>query len=116
VWGIFIALVLVWILALGILFAGVKKGIELANRIFIPTLVVVFLIVVIRAVTLDGALLGLDAFFKPDWGAITNPQVWVAAYGHIFFSLSIAFAIMITYSSYLPRKSDITNNAFITGF
>ncbi|MGA9290595.1 MAG: sodium-dependent transporter, partial [Anaerobacillus sp.] len=36
--------------------------------------------------------------------------------GQIFFSLSIAFAIMITYSSYLPKKSDITNNAFITGF
>src|SRR5690606_20181486 len=43
-------------------------------------------------------------------------KVWVAAYGQIFFSLSIAFAIMITYSSYLPKKSDITNNAFITGF
>ncbi|HSI65956.1 MAG TPA: sodium-dependent transporter, partial [Planococcus sp. (in: firmicutes)] len=36
--------------------------------------------------------------------------------GHIFFSLSIAFAIMITYSSYLPKRADITNNAFITGF
>ncbi len=43
-------------------------------------------------------------------------EVWVAAYGQIFFSMSIAFAIMITYSSYLPKKSDITNNAFITGF
>ena len=72
--------------------------------------------VVIRAVTLDGALLGLDAFFKPDLSKLMNPTVWVAAYGHIFFSLSIAFAIMITYSSYLPKKSDITNNAFITGF
>ncbi|MTD31788.1 sodium-dependent transporter [Planomicrobium sp. YIM 101495] len=116
VWGIFIPLAIVWLVTLGILFGGVKKGIELANRIFIPTLVVVFLIVVIRAVTLDGAMLGLDAFFKPDFSAIMNPEVWVAAYGHIFFSLSIAFAIMITYSSYLPKKSDITNNAFITGF
>ncbi|WP_203334317.1 sodium-dependent transporter [Planococcus beigongshangi] len=116
VWGVFIPLALVWIITLGILFAGVKRGIEMANRIFIPALVVIFLIIVIRAVTLDGAMLGLDAFFKPDFDAIMNPQVWVAAYGHIFFSLSVAFAIMITYSSYLPKKSDITNNAFITGF
>lgn len=116
VWGVLIPLALVWIITLGILFAGVKKGIELANRIFIPTLVVIFLVVVIRAVTLDGASLGLDAFFKPNFDAILNPQVWVAAYGHIFFSLSVAFAIMITYASYLPKKSDITNNAFITGF
>ncbi|WP_088006524.1 sodium-dependent transporter [Indiicoccus explosivorum] len=116
VWGVFIPLVLVWIISLGILLAGVQKGIELANRIFIPTLVVIFLIIVIRAVTLPGAGAGLTAFFEPNFEEIMNPTVWVAAYGHIFFSLSIAFAIMITYSSYLPKKSDITNNAFITGF
>ncbi|MRX72001.1 sodium-dependent transporter [Bacillus lacus] len=114
--GVFIPLVLVWVITLGVLSAGVKKGIERANRIFIPTLVVLFLIIVIRAVTLDGAAQGLDAFFKPQWDTILNGKVWVAAYGQIFFSLSIAFAIMITYSSYLPKKSDITNNAFITGF
>lgn len=114
--GVLLPLLGVWIIAFIILFAGVKRGIELANRIFIPTLVVVFLIVVIRAVTLEGALLGLDVFFKPDLSKLANPTVWVAAYGHIFFSLSIAFAIMVTYSSYLPKKSDITNNAFITGF
>jgi len=114
--GVLFPLLLVWLIAFIILFAGVKRGIELANRIFIPTLIVVFLLVVLRAVTLEGAGLGLDAFFKPDLGKLADPTVWVAAYGHIFFSLSIAFAIMITYSSYLPKKSDITNNAFITGF
>ncbi len=114
--GVFIPLVIVWVVALGVLFAGVKKGIEMANRIFIPTLVVLFLIIVVRALTLDGAVDGLNAFFKPDWSSIGSGKVWVAAYGQIFFSLSIAFAIMITYSSYLPKKSDITNNAFITGF
>lgn len=113
--GVFIPLIIVWVITLGVLFKGVKKGIEVANKIFIPALVILFLIIVIRAITLDGALAGLDAFFKPDWGQIANPQVWVAAYGQIFFSLSIAFAIMITYASYLPKKTDITNNAFITG-
>ncbi|MCY8582788.1 sodium-dependent transporter, partial [Bacillus haynesii] len=114
--GVLIPLAIVWIVSLGILFAGVKKGIEIANRIFIPLLVVLFLIIVIYSITLDGAAQGLNAFFTPDWSQITNGKVWVAAYGQIFFSLSIAFAIMITYSSYLPKKSDITNNAFITGF
>ncbi|MFZ3576753.1 sodium-dependent transporter [Virgibacillus sp. DJP39] len=114
--GVLIPLIIVWIVVLGILFKGVKKGIEVANRIFIPALVIIFLIIVIRAVTLPGALTGLEAFFEPDFSKILDPTVWVAAYGQIFFSLSIAFAIMITYSSYLPKKSDITNNAFITGF
>src|SRR5699024_12330580 len=100
----------------GVLIRRVIKGIVLANRIMIPTLVVVFIIIVLRAVISDGAIEGLNAFFESDFGEILNPSVWVAAYGQIFFSMSIAFAIMITYSSYLPKKSDITNNAFITGF
>ena len=75
-----------------------------------------FLIIVVRAVTMEGAMQGLDAFFKPDWSRIFDGKVWLAAYGQIFFSLSLAFGIMITYSSYLPKNSDTTNNAFITGF
>jgi neurotransmitter:Na+ symporter, NSS family len=114
--GVLIPLIIVWAIVLVILFRGVKKGIEIANRIFIPLLVVLFLIIVVRAITLPGAITGLNAFFQPDFSAIMSSDVWVAAYGQIFFSLSIAFAIMIAYSSYLPRKSDITNNAFIVGF
>ena len=114
--GVFIPLILVWFITLAILFKGVKKGIEKANQIFIPLLVVMFLIIVIRALALEGATLGLEALFKPNWSEIASPGVWIAAYGQIFFSLSIAFAIMITYSSYLPKKADINNNAFITAF
>lgn len=114
--GVLIPLIVIWLITLVILLAGVQKGIERANKIFIPLLVVLFGMIVIRAVTLDGAMQGLQAFFKPDWSEIANGRVWVAAYGQIFFSLSIGFGIMIAYSSYLPKKTDITNNAFITGF
>ncbi|MDR7072918.1 sodium-dependent transporter [Fictibacillus barbaricus] len=114
--GVVIALLLVWVVTLSVLYKGVSKGIEKFNKIFIPALVVMFLVIVLRALTLDGAADGLNTFFKPNWDAIGDGKVWVAAYGQIFFSLSIAFAIMVTYSSYLPKKSDINNNAFITGF
>lgn len=114
--GVFIPLILVWVISLAILFKGVKKGIEKANRIFIPLLLVMFIMIVIRALTLDGASIGLEALFKPNWSEIASPGVWMAAYGQIFFSLSIAFAIMITYSSYLPKGADINNNAFIAAF
>ncbi|GGE45140.1 transporter [Pullulanibacillus camelliae] len=116
VWGVFIPLILVWLVVFIVLFKGVRKGIEVANKFFIPLLVILFAIVVIRAVTLPGAAEGLNAFFTPDWHKIWSGSVWIAAYGQIFFSLSIAFGIMVAYSSYLPKKSDITNNAFITGF
>ncbi len=114
--GIVVPLLFVWAVALFVLYRGVSKGIEKLNKIFLPTLIVMFLIIVVRALTLDGAVQGLDAFFKPNWDMIFDGKVWIAAYGQIFFSLSIGFAIMITYSSYLPKKSDINNNAFITAF
>ncbi|MBY6036730.1 sodium-dependent transporter [Fictibacillus nanhaiensis] len=114
--GVVIALLIVWVITLLVLYKGIAKGIERFNKIFIPALVIMFSLIVIRALTLDGAGQGLNTFFTPNWSAIGDGKVWVAAYGQIFFSLSIAFAIMITYSSYLPKKSDINNNAFITGF
>ncbi len=114
--GVLIPLIIIWLVTLFVLYRGVRKGIEVANKFMLPALIVLFTILVIRAVTLDGAAAGLNAFFKPNWDSILNGKVWVAAYGQIFFSLSIGFAIMVTYSSYLSRKSDITNNAFITGF
>ena len=56
----------------------------------------------------------MNYLFKPDWNALKDPGVWVAAYGQIFFSLSIGFGIMLSYSSYLPKETDVVNSAFIT--
>src|SRR5690606_32265295 len=92
--GVFWPLVAVWVFVIGVLALGIRHGIQRANMFFIPLLVVLFGILVVRAVTLDGAELGLDALFTPDWSAITDGSVWVAAYGQIFFSLSIGFGIM----------------------
>lgn len=114
--GVLVPVLVIWGVSWLVLRSGVRRGIERANRILIPLLVASFLIIVVRAVTLPGAALGLDQLFRPDWSRIANGSVWVAAYGQIFFSLSVGFAIMITYASYLPRRSDLTNNAFIAGF
>ncbi|MBN3928283.1 sodium-dependent transporter [Streptomyces verrucosisporus] len=114
--GVFWPLLVIWIAALTVLALGVRRGIEMANRIFIPLLVVFFVVLVIRAVTLDGAGTGLDALFSPDWSALAEGGVWVAAYGQIFFSLSVGFGIMITYASYLRRRADLTGSALVAGF
>lgn len=115
-WHIVLPLLIVWLISFFILYRGVSRGIEWANKIFMPLLVVLVFIIMIRGITLPGAAQGLNHLFTPDWSKILDGKVWVAAYGQIFFSLSVAFAIMITYSSYLPKKSDINNNAFITAF
>src|SRR5699024_3478146 len=62
--NVFIPLLIVWAIVFFIMGKGVKRGIELANRIFIPTLMIIFVIIVIRAVTLPGAMDGLNAFFE----------------------------------------------------
>ncbi len=112
--NLIVPFLVVWALTMAILYSGVKKGIETVCKIGIPVLFVLMIILVIRGLTLPGAVDGLEYLFKPDWAALKDPQVWVAAYGQIFFSLSIAFAIMIAYSSYLPKKTDVVNSAFIT--
>ncbi|UNX53662.1 sodium-dependent transporter [Georgenia sp. TF02-10] len=114
--GIFWPLLAVWVVTLVILALGVARGIERANKVFLPLLVVLFLILVVRAVLLDGALEGLNAFFTPNWAALGDPGVWIAAYSQIFFSLSIAFGIMLTYSSYLRRRSNLTPVAYVAAF
>ncbi|MDY2960569.1 MAG: sodium-dependent transporter [Hornefia sp.] len=104
----------VWAIAAVIMLKGISKGIERACQIALPVLFVLIVILVVRGLTLPGAVDGLEYMFKPKWAALKDSSVWVAAYGQIFYSLSIAFAIMIAYSSYLPRKTDVVNSAFIT--
>ncbi len=81
-----------------------------------PLLFIMVVVLTLRVLTLPGATSGVNWLFKPDFSALLDPKVWSAAYGQIFFTLSVGFAIMIAYSSYLPEKSDINNNAIMTVF
>ncbi|GAA4432428.1 sodium-dependent transporter [Georgenia halophila] len=114
--GIFWPMLALWLVTLTVLGLGVAKGIERTVKIFIPLLAVVFLILVVRAVFLEGALDGLNEFFTPNWAALADPGVWIAAYSQIFFSLSIAFGIMLTYSSYLRRRSNLVPVSYVAAF
>jgi len=112
---VLIPMLVAWALIYYLMQRGVSKGIEMASRVLMPTLIVMLVLIVIRAVTLEGASEGLNVLLTPDFGALGDPGVWVAAYGQVFFSLSIAFSIMIAYSSYLPRKTDLSNSGLIVG-
>ncbi|MFC4903436.1 sodium-dependent transporter [Kocuria oceani] len=113
---VLIATAIAWAALLVVLLLGVQKGIGRVNLVLIPLLVLMFLSIVIIALTLPGATDGLNAFFTPNWAALADSSVWVAAYGQIFFSLSVGFGIMITYSSYLKPKTDLTSSGLVVGF
>lgn len=114
--GIAWPLGLVWLAVIGVLILGVQKGIAASSKIFIPVLILMFFVLVGISLTLPGAGDGLNALFTPDWNALTNSSVWVAAYGQIFFSLSVAFGIMLTYASYLKKNEDLTGSGLVVGF
>ena len=114
--GVVGPLIGVWLLTLVIMALGVQNGVARASTILMPLLVIMFVMLVLISLTLPGAAKGLDALFTPNWAKLREPGVWIAAYGQIFFSLSICFGIMVTYSSYLSRKTDLTGTGMVVGF
>ncbi|MBN2056446.1 sodium-dependent transporter [bacterium] len=115
VWPIFLGLLLTWISIFLIIYKGVK-AVGKVVMITVPLPVLILGIFVLRGVTLPGAADGLAYYLTPDFKALLDPEVWLAAYSQIFFSLSLAFGVLIAYASYLPRNKDTANSAFITSF
>ena len=97
------------LLTLGIIFAGVRNGIERVSKIMMPILVVLSVIITIYSVTRPGALAGVKYFLVP------NPEnfSWmtvVAAMGQMFYSLSIAMGILVTFGSYMKKDVSIEDS------
>lgn len=88
---------------------GVQKGVEKASRILMPVLVVLSVIIAVYSVTRDGALEGVIYYIKPDFGKFSINLVF-AALGQLFYSMSLAMGIMITYGSYMDKNSDLENS------
>jgi len=106
-------LAVVWLL----IYLSLFKGVETLGKIVYFTVIIPWLIIiimVIRGLTLPGAMEGIKFYLTPDFSALLKPEVWLAAYGQIFFTLSLAMGTLIVYASYLHEKSDITVNAFLT--
>ena len=114
--AIFAALIVVWFANWYIVYRGVGKGIENANKVFMPLLFILTAVLVFWAITLKGAGLGIKAYLTPDFTKLTHPKVWIDAYSQIFFTLSLGFGIMIAYASYLPKKAELVKNTYLTAF
>jgi NSS family neurotransmitter:Na+ symporter len=92
---------------------GLQGGLEKANNVFIPGLLLMSIIVVIRSVTLPGAMDGIMAYVTPDFGALLRPDVWVMAATLVVFLTSIGMGIATTMGSYLAKGTDIVKNSLI---
>lgn len=101
----------VWILS-----RGISKGIEMLANTAIPLIILFGICLVIRVVTLgvpdpsvpeNSVMNGFGFMWNPDFSALTQSKVWLAATGQIFFTLSVGFGAIQTYASYLSEKDDV---------
>jgi len=93
---------------------GVRDGIEKASKLLMPTLFILLLIIVGASCMLPGAAKGVEFLFKPDFKAI-NGDVFLAALGQSFYSLSIAMGCICTYASYFSRQTNLAKSAIQIG-
>ena len=94
---------------------GVKGGIEKANLVMMPLLLVFAIGIAIFVGTMPGAAEGIAYYLIPDFSKL-SPELLIAAMGQMFYSLSLAMAIMVTYGSYLDKKENLpTSVAWIGG-
>lgn len=89
-----------------IVFFGVQKGVEKASRVMMPLLAVLSIGVAAYSVTRPGALAGVAYYLTPDFSRF-SPMTVLAAMGQMFYSMSLAMGIMVTYGSYMKREDDL---------
>ena len=113
--GSVIGNLVVWSAVFLVLLKGVKVVGKIVNwTVGIPWIIIIVLI--IRGITLEGSGAGLEYYLHFDYHQILEPRVWLAAYGQVFFSLSLGFGVIIAYASYMPKDSDINANAWVISF
>ncbi len=96
-----------------ILSKGVMDGLERAVQFLMPILFIFLIIMVVRNVTLPGAMEGITFYLVPDFSKITA-DLFIYVLGQVFFALSLGFGVLITLSSYLDKKENLVQTATIT--
>lgn len=94
--------------ALVVLF-GVENGVEKVSKVMMPVLVVLSVVIAIYSVTRPGAGAGLEYYLKPDFSKFSVKTV-LAAMGQLFYSMSLAMGIMITYGSYMKKEVNLESS------
>lgn len=97
---------------------AVRRGvqsIEKINRILVPTLLVIVVLAMLRAVTLDGAGDGIGYLLTPDWSQLAEPQVWLEALTQNAWDTGAGWGLILTYAAYMSHRDGVVKNAIITG-
>lgn len=96
-----------------IVIVGIKDGIEKFSKVMMPLLFMIVVAIAIYSLTLPGASAGVDYLFRPDFSKI-DAKACTSALGQAFFSLSLGFGPIMTYSSYVSKKENILTQSAAT--
>ena len=108
-----VAVLILWVGLWFISNRNVDEGIGKVSKALIPALFAIMGFIIVYALTLPGAGVGIDALLSPDWAKLLDINIWLAAFAQIIFSLSMGQAIALIYASYLPENSKLINNVLI---
>lgn len=90
-------------------------SIERINKILIPSLLLVLIIALVRALTLEGSWAGVNYLFTPDWATLKQPRLWLEALTQNAWDTGAAWGLILTYGAYMRKSDDITITALQTG-
>ncbi len=99
-----------------VIYFGVAKGIERANKLLIPSLFVLLLIAAVRALTLPGALNGLEFLFSPNLSQLGDLKIWINALSQSAWSNGAGWGLMLTYAIYSRKKENPVLTSATLGF
>jgi NSS family neurotransmitter:Na+ symporter len=102
--------------AVVIIWGGIQKGLELANKIIVPSIVIILSVVMVWALTKPGAVQGLEYLFRPDLAALLKAKTWLNAFSQAAWSIGAGWGLMLTYAVYMPKDEDIGANSFVIAF
>ena len=115
-WGTIIIYIIVVIAGVNLLGKGIRQGLEKANRILIPSLFILLLIIVVLVLQLPNGLQGLEYMFTVKWELFADPKVWIEALSQSAWSTGAGWGLMMTLSSYSREREDVVLNTFIGAF
>lgn len=115
-WTAYATFAVVFVVNFYFIYRGVTKGIEQLNKVALPIMVIIGMILLVRVVTLGSPhpdqpgqsfINGLGFMWNPDFNALKDASVWLAAAGQMFFTLSVGMGSIMAYASYLKARDDV---------
>jgi len=99
-----------------IIYKGVTKGLEVANKIIVPSIVILLLVVMVWSLSKPAAWQGMEYLFRPSLSGLLKPDTWLFAFTQAAWSVGAGWGLMLTYANYMGDDHDIGANSFVIAF